>query len=152
MLLPTLLFVWWVDQLQTSEHHYIANQLRFFQSDTDLFTDYLKQRAGRAEGEKDRNDQHRRIVEAHSYLTNGVALFVQTLGNGLTDGLKRVQELCSTNQSRVLITYDSGEIGRVIEHANIRLETEMRHRQRMLDRIEIYFPIVSTSRSPFSRS
>jgi hypothetical protein len=83
---------------------------------------------------------HRTLIVQHTYLTNGIADFVVTLGPAILQTLKKVDSFCAAFPN---CKYDGSEITAFVEHMQVRANTEFQHRRRMLDRINTYIQVVS---------
>jgi hypothetical protein len=138
MLLPALTYSIWIDALN-DEHGDIALSLRSVQDQTGLMEDYLHQ-TRIAEDVVNYDSVHRILVVQHAYLTNGIADFVSSLGPTLFQALERVGDFCSAIPN---CRYDGKEVAAFVEHMQVRANTELQHRQRMLDRISMYLQVVS---------
>jgi hypothetical protein len=140
MLIPALCYGLWTDVIQ-GEHSNVALHLREVQEKTGLMHDYLRQQKV-VEDTVNFDAVHRNLVLQHAYLTNGIADFVLALGPATMNAIQTIEAHFGA-QSLTGFNYDSTEAREYVEHTQLRAETEMQHRQRMLDRINMYLQVVS---------
>jgi ADP-ribose pyrophosphatase YjhB (NUDIX family) len=144
MLIPALCYGLWTDIIQ-GEHSKVALHLREVQEKTGLMHDYLRQQKV-IEDTVNFDAVHRNLVLQHAYLTNGIADFVLSLGPATINAIQTIEA-----QSLSGFNYDSTEAREYVEHTQLRAGTEMQHRQRMLDRINMYLQVVSHPSLPPAR-
>lgn len=145
MLMPALLFGIWADLLQR-EHGKVSMQLREVQKKTGMMSDYLRQH-GVIEDIVNYDSIHQTLVLQHAYLTNGIADFLLAFGPALASGLDRVERHFRKREVKKALgpafAYDSFDIRHYVDHVRAKVDTELQHRQRMLDRISMYLQVVS---------
>ena len=137
MLLPALSYSLWIDALN-DEHGSVALALRSVQDQTGLMEDYLHQ-TRIAEDVVNFDAVHRTLIVHHAFLTNGIADFVVSLGPAILQALEKVDSFCAALPN---CRYDGTEVAAFVEHMRMRANTELQHRQRMLDRIDMYIQVV----------
>ena len=145
MLLPVLMFGIWAEVLRR-EHGKVSVRLRDVQKKTGMMSDYLRQH-GVIEDIVNYDTVHQTLVLQHAYLTNGIADFLLAFGPALASGLDRIERHFRKKQVKKALgpafAYDSFDIRHYVDHVSVKADTELQHRQRMLDRIGMYLQVVS---------
>lgn len=144
LLLSALIFGIWADVLQR-EHGNISMRLQNVQKKTGLMSEYLRQH-GVIEDIVDYDSLHQTLVLQHAYMTNGIADFLLAFGPALASGMDRVERNFSEKQVKKVLgpafAYDSFDLRHYVDHVRVEVDTELQHRQRMLDRIGMYLQVV----------
>lgn len=154
MLLPAVASGLWVEHLQHGNHR-SAKVLRKIQADIGLMGPYLNQNnlslkrksTGMVEQPIDLNSIHGNILLEHGYLTNGVSEFLTDLFPSTSDALAafhtlRLPQLQQLDQQPTAYEIKE-ELNDYVEHMRIRAKAELQHRDRMLNRMNVYFQVVS---------
>ncbi|RYN25189.1 hypothetical protein AA0114_g12719 [Alternaria tenuissima] len=94
----------------------------------------------------DLNSLHGKIVLQHGYLTSGVSEFLTDLFPSTCDALKEFKTLMypqpgQLNRNSTAFLMEQ-ELNNYVEHMRIRANTELQHRNRMLDRMNVYFQVL----------
>jgi hypothetical protein len=154
MLLPAFAAGVWVERLQLGNYKG-ATALRGIQDEIGLMGPYLNQTrqhfsemsTGAVKQPIDLNSLHGKIVLQHGYLTSGVSEFLTDLFPSTCDALKEFKTLMypqpgQLNRNSTAFLMEQ-ELNNYVEHMRIRANTELQHRNRMLDRMNVYFQVVS---------
>lgn len=147
MLIPTLCLGVWVNASQR-EHWRVGSELRNVQQQTGLLSDYLRQQKA-VEDTVNFDAIHRALILQHAYLTNSMSGFVADLGPATMSAIVRAEEYIQKHRIGNF-DYDSTEDREYVEHMQVRAATELQHRQRMLDRINMYLQVVSAQTHSFT--
>ena len=138
LLLPALTYSLWIDAL-SEEHSKVAVALRReVQDRTGLMDEYLSDET-LANDPMNYDAVHQTLLVQHAYLTNGIADYVSDMGLALDTALKKLRAFAgATHESR----YDDSDVSQFVEDMHVRAKTQMEHRARMLERINMYLQVL----------
>ena len=135
MILMLILSDIWVKVLQ-GKHVIIYHNLLNIQHGRGLRGPYPRRNEAER-NETDINSLHHIILLQHTYLINSITDFVSTLRSLLASILNKIKNHINARQS-VGNGYNYFYAKQYVEYLKLQANTEIAHRQRILDRIEVY--------------
>ena len=157
LLLPISLY-WVCSQILRRDMRAVHEKMDKVQSDTGLLKKYLRvngmnipsapgQAEGGAKQSRTHAEIHGDIVEQHALLTRGLSEFTDELGQSCRSALEQLERLEQPDQPTAYggLFFDKKahlELDRLLTHTEIGTKYELKHRERMLSRVNMQLQVL----------